>query len=111
MKAHTTLGAEMMRNHEVEWLKDAAFIVKEHHERFDGTGYPYGLKGNEISLEAAIVAVVDSFDAMITNRVYRTALTIDEAIQEIVQGRGTQFHPVVVDAFLNLLHEQQFNWE
>jgi len=111
MKAHTTLGAEMMRNHEVNWLRDAAFIVEEHHERFDGKGYPYGLKGNEISLEAAIVAVVDSFDAMTTNRVYRTALSIDEAIQEIVQGRGTQFNPVVVDAFLNLLHEQQFNWK
>lgn len=111
MKAHTTLGAEMMRNHKVEWLRDAAFIVEEHHERFDGKGYPYGLKGNEISLEAAIVAVVDSFDAMTTNRIYRAALSIDEAIQEIVLGRGTQFNPVVVDAFLNLLHDQQFNWK
>lgn len=110
MKSHTTLGAEMMRNHEVEWLRDAAFLVEEHHERFDGKGYPCGLKGNEISLEAAIVAVVDSFDAMTTNRVYRKALSIDEAVQEIVQGRGTQFSPVVVDAFLNLLHNQQFNW-
>ena len=110
MKAHTTLGAEMMRNHEIEWLRNSAFIVEEHHERYDGKGYPKALKENEISLEAAIVSVVDSFDAMTTDRVYRKALTINEAIQEIVKGRGTQFHPDVVDAFLNLLHDQQFKW-
>ncbi|WP_342542821.1 HD-GYP domain-containing protein [Paenisporosarcina sp. FSL H8-0542] len=110
MKSHTTLGAKMMREHEIEWLRDSAFIVEEHHERYDGKGYPFGLKGDEISLEAAIVSVVDSFDAMTTDRVYRDSLTIEEAIQEIIRGRGTQFHPVVVDAFLKLLHEQQFKW-
>jgi len=110
MKSHTTKGAEMLRNHEIEWIRKSAFIVEEHHERFDGKGYPYGLKGDEISLEAAIVSVVDSFDAMTTDRVYRKALSLDEAIQEIVRGRGTQFHPKVVDAFLKLLHEQKFNW-
>ncbi|MGB5945521.1 HD-GYP domain-containing protein [Paenisporosarcina sp.] len=110
MKAHTTKGAEMIRNHELTWLRDSAFIVEEHHERYDGKGYPHGLKGEEISLEAAIVSVVDSFDAMTTDRVYRKALSIDEAIQEIVKGRGTQFHPDVVDVFLNLLHDQQFKW-
>ena len=108
MKAHTTKGAEMMRNHELNWLRDSAFIVEQHHERYDGKGYPYGLKEDEISMEAAIVSVVDSFDAMTTDRVYRKALSLDEAIQEIVVGRGTQFHPAVVDAFLNLLHDQQF---
>lgn len=110
MKSHTTLGAKMMREHEIEWLRDSAFIVEEHHERYDGKGYPFGLKGDEISLEAAIVSVVDSFDAMTTDRIYRDSLTIEEAIQEIIRGRGTQFHPVVVDAFLKLLHEQQFKW-
>jgi putative nucleotidyltransferase with HDIG domain len=110
MKSHTTKGAEMIRNHELIWLRDSAFIVEEHHERYDGKGYPKGLKEKEISLEAAIVSVVDSFDAMTTNRVYREALSIDEAIQEIIRGRGTQFHPKVVDAFLNLLYEQQFKW-
>ncbi|MFX3674994.1 MAG: HD-GYP domain-containing protein [Paenisporosarcina sp.] len=110
MKAHTTIGARMMRDHEVKWLQDSAFIVEEHHERYDGKGYPYGLKENEISLEASIVAVVDSFDAMTTKRVYRDALSIEEAIQEIVQGRGTQFNPVVVDAFLKLLHNKKFVW-
>ncbi|MCZ8536826.1 HD-GYP domain-containing protein [Paenisporosarcina quisquiliarum] len=110
MKSHTTLGAQMMREHEIEWLRDSAFIVEEHHERFDGKGYPYGLKEDEISLEAAIVSVVDSFDAMTTDRIYRDSLTVEEAIQEIIRGRGTQFNPVVVDAFLKLLHEQQFKW-
>jgi len=110
MKNHTTIGAEMMRNHEIKWLRDSAYIVEEHHERYDGKGYPNGLKEDEISLEAAIVSVVDSFDAMTTNRVYRDAISIEEAIQEIVQGRGTQFNPKVVDAFLNLLHDQQFKW-
>ncbi|QBP39939.1 HD-GYP domain-containing protein [Paenisporosarcina antarctica] len=110
MKTHSTIGAQMMRGHEVEWLRDSAFIVEEHHERFDGKGYPNGLKEEEISLEAAIVSVVDSFDAMTTNRIYREAFSIEEAIQEIVRGRGTQFNPVVVDAFLNLLHDQQYKW-
>ena len=110
MKSHTTKGAEMLRNHEIEWIRDSAFIVEEHHERYDGKGYPYGLKGDEISLEAAIVSVVDSFDAMTTDRVYRKALSINEAIQEIIHGRGTQFNPRVVDAFLKLLHEQKFKW-
>jgi len=110
MKAHTTIGAEMMRKHELTWLRDSAFIIEQHHERYDGKGYPFGLKGEEISLEAAIVSVVDSFDAMTTDRVYRKALSIDDAIQEIIRGRGTQFHPAVVDAFLKLLQNQKFNF-
>lgn len=111
MKAHTTIGAEMIRNHELEKLRDSAFVIEQHHERYDGKGYPYGLKGEEISLEASIVSVVDSFDAMTTNRVYRDALSMDEAIQEIVNGRGTQFNPKVVDEFLKLLQGQQFKWK
>ncbi|MDX1721310.1 MAG: HD domain-containing phosphohydrolase, partial [Salegentibacter mishustinae] len=110
MKAHTTNGAEMMRNHEIAWLREAAFIVEQHHERYDGKGYPFGLKEEEVSLEAYIIAVVDSFDAMTTNRPYREALTVDQAIEEIIKGRGSQFHPQVVDAFLQLLHDQQFKW-
>ncbi len=110
MKAHTTNGAKMMRNHEIAWLREAAFIVEQHHERYDGQGYPFGLKEEEVSLEAYIIAVVDSFDAMTTNRPYRDALTVDQAIEEIIKGRGSQFHPQVVDAFLQLLHDQQFKW-
>ena len=110
IKMHTTLGAEMMRNHEVERLRKAAFIVEEHHERYDGKGYPYGLVGDQISIEASIVSVVDAFDAMTTNRVYRGAMTIEDAIQEIKEGKGAQFHPMVVDEFLAMLEEKQNKW-
>jgi len=110
IKMHTTLGAEMMRNHEIEKIRRAAFIVEEHHERYDGKGYPYGLKGEEISLEASIVSVVDAFDAMTTNRVYRDAMKIENAIHEIKGGRGTQFNPKIVDEFLKMLEEQNNEW-
>ncbi|TQR07976.1 HD domain-containing phosphohydrolase [Psychrobacillus soli] len=110
IKMHTTLGAEMMRNHEVERLREAAFIVEEHHERYDGKGYPYGLLGSQISLEASIVSVVDAFDAMTTNRVYRGAMTIEEAIQEMKDGKGTQFNPLVIDEFLKMLEEKNNKW-
>ncbi|WP_391118012.1 HD-GYP domain-containing protein [Psychrobacillus sp. L3] len=111
IKTHPTLGAEMMRNHEIERFREAAFIVEEHHERYDGNGYPYGLKGEEISLEASIVSVVDAFDAMITNRVYRSAMTMEEALHEIEIGRGTQFNPIVVNEFLNMLKERNNEWQ
>ncbi|TQR21547.1 HD-GYP domain-containing protein [Psychrobacillus vulpis] len=111
IKMHTTIGAEMMRNHEIERLRQAAFIVEEHHERYDGKGYPFGLKGDEISLEASIVSVVDAFDAMTTNRVYRGAITIEEAIQEMKNGRGTQFNPIVIDEFIKMLEEKNNEWQ
>jgi len=111
MKSHTTVGAWMMRNHEITWLKESAFIVEQHHERYDGKGYPYGLTGDQISIEAAIVSVVDSFDAMTTDRVYRGALSLEEAIGELKKGRGTQFHPDVVDSFLELLEKRDFKWK
>lgn len=111
MKSHTTEGAKMLRNHSVEWLKDVAFIVEQHHERYDGKGYPHGLKGDEIAFEAAIVSVVDAFDAMTTDRVYKKALPVQEAIQELRNGRGTQFNPDVVDAFIEVLELKQFKWK
>ncbi|MBO0589029.1 HD-GYP domain-containing protein [Sporosarcina sp. E16_8] len=111
MKTHTTEGAKIMREHTVEWLADTAFIVEQHHERYDGKGYPYGLKGDEIMLESAIVSVVDAFDAMTTDRVYKKGLSIQEAVKELEDGRGTQFNPIVVDAFIEILKKNQFNWK
>ena len=111
MKTHTTEGAKIMREHPVKWLKNAAFIVEQHHERYDGKGYPHGLKGDEIALKSSIVAVVDAFDAMTTDRVYKAALPIPEAVQELIDGKGTQFHPIVVDAFLVVLEKKQFKWK
>lgn len=111
MKAHTIEGAKMMRNHKVDMLRKSAFIVEQHHERYDGKGYPFGLRGDEISLEASIVSVVDSFDAMTTERVYKKALPIKDAIQELIVGRGTQFNPKAVDAFLAVLEKKQNRWK
>lgn len=105
MKSHSLIGANIMRAHPVEWLKDAAFIVEQHHERYDGKGYPYGLKGDEISIEAAIVSVVDAYDAMTTERVYKQALSVEEAFAELVKGKGTQFHPDIVDRFIEIFQE------
>ncbi|MDW0117969.1 HD-GYP domain-containing protein [Sporosarcina thermotolerans] len=103
MKSHSRIGANIMRAHPVEWLKDAAFIVEQHHEWYDGRGYPYGLKEDEISIEAAIVSVVDAYDAMTTERVYKQAVSKEVAILELEKGKGTQFHPEVVDHFIEVL--------
>lgn len=111
MKSHTIEGAKIMREHTVEWLADTAFIVEQHHERHDGKGYPYGLKGDEILLESAIVSVVDAFDAMITDRVYKKALSRREAMKELENGKGTQFNPLVVDAFIEVLKKKHSNWK
>ncbi|QTD39675.1 HD-GYP domain-containing protein [Sporosarcina sp. Te-1] len=106
MKSHSQRGADMLRNHPVEWLREAAYIVEQHHERFDGKGYPFGLKGEEISLEASIVSVVDAFDAMTTDRVYKEAMPLEEALNELIKGKGIQFHPAVVDVFVEYMKEQ-----
>ncbi|WP_249336695.1 HD-GYP domain-containing protein [Sporosarcina sp. Marseille-Q4063] len=111
MKTHTIEGAKIMREHKVKWLKDAATIVEQHHERFDGSGYPYGLKADEISLEASIVAVVDAFDAMTTNRIYKKALPIKDAIKELINEKGKQFNPKIVDAFIEVLKRKNYKWE
>lgn len=77
-----------------------------HHERFDGKGYPKGLKGEEIPLVARIVAVADSFDAMSSKRVYRKELQLETILEEIKDNKGKQFDPLVVDAFLALFAEE-----
>ena len=84
---------------------EAVDIVRSHHERFDGAGYPRGLSGEEIPLAARIFAIADSFDAMTSDRPYRSALSADEAVAEILGGSGTQFDPACVDAFEELAAE------
>lgn len=101
IKMHPIYGRDILLETGIPYLSEAAKIVEQHHERFDGSGYPYGLKGDEISMGAHIVAVVDSFDAMTTDRVYRKALTKEQAIAEISKYKGTLYHPDVVDAFLS----------
>ncbi|MFW6022286.1 MAG: HD-GYP domain-containing protein [Halanaerobiaceae bacterium] len=83
-------------------LSDIAKYVLYHHERWDGNGYPDGLKGNEIPLISQIICLADSWDAMTSDRSYRRALTEDEAMNEVINNRGKQFSPEIVDEFLNL---------
>lgn len=97
MKKHPVIGAEMVKN--ISYLQSAIDIIRHHHERWDGTGYPDGLAGEDIPLSARIVAVADSFDAMITSRSYRVALTPEAAYDEILRSSGTHFDPSVVLAF------------
>ncbi|MDD5005585.1 MAG: HD domain-containing protein [Candidatus Omnitrophica bacterium] len=100
---HPLIGAGIIEP--IEDLKRAIDGVKYHHEHFDGTGYPEGLKGNRIPLIAAIIAVTDSYDAMTTNRPYRPALNKKEAVEEIRKFSGVQFHPLVVKALVELYEE------
>lgn len=104
MRQHPVFGREMLRN---TFLDGAGFILEQHHERLDGSGYPRGLKGDEISLEAQIVAVVDSYDAMTSDRVYRKAMTHQEAVLELKAGVGRLYRAEVVDAFLLTMSEAQ----
>jgi diguanylate cyclase (GGDEF)-like protein/PAS domain S-box-containing protein len=105
IKEHPSLGAMMIMS-EVESLQRLVPIVRHHHERFDGRGYPDGLAGQEIPLEARIMSVVDVFDAMTHDRAYRKALSREETIAELERGAGTQFDPAVVKAFLALVKGQ-----
>jgi putative nucleotidyltransferase with HDIG domain len=97
MREHVLRGAEIAAK--VSSFQDAVPAIRHHHERWDGLGYPDGLSGEEIPLEATIVGLADAWDAMTTNRPYATALPLGEALMQIRSGRGKQFSPAVVDAF------------
>ena len=100
IKSHTTMGADIL--HEKIMIESAEDIARSHHERYDGRGYPCGLKGEEISEGARIVAIADAFDAMSTNRVYRKACDRDHILRELQTGRRTQFDPGYADVFIDL---------
>lgn len=100
MKTHTTKGAEILSS--MPDLEDCVLGVKYHHERYDGLGYPEGLKGDDIPMIAAVIAVGDTYDAMTTDRSYRKGLPHDVAIEEIRNNIGKQFHPLPARAFLEL---------
>lgn len=106
IKTHASIGAAIMGRHHTALLQLAALIAASHHEKWNGTGYPLGLTGEEIPLEGRIVAVVDVFDALTHERPYKAAWTLEEAIAEIVRSSGAHFDPNVVEAFLNLMQEQ-----
>lgn len=103
MRLHAEAGAELLRKLPDFW--EGASLVRAHHERFDGSGYPRGLAGAEIPLEAAVIAVADAWDAMTSDRPYRKALGHAEARAELVRYRGSQWTPAVVDALLAVTSE------
>jgi hypothetical protein len=105
MKAHPTIGASLLGN--VPMLDRIRPLVLAHHENFDGTGYPHGLKGAEIPLAAQIISVADAYDAMTSERPYRVALRPKAALRELRANAGTQFNPVVVEAFIQVCVEER----
>lgn len=100
VRGHAKAGAELLSGSRSPTIRLAEVIALNHHERWDGKGYPNGLSGEAIPLEARIVAVADAFDAISRNRVHRRGLSLPDAIAEIARNAGTQFDPMVVEAFM-----------
>ena len=105
IKKHPLKGAHILSA--VSMFKEVVPLVRYHHERIDGKGYPEGLKGDQIPLLARILTVADAFDAMMPDRLYRSKLSLEEAQGQLMQGSGTQFDEKVVDAFINLLQDYE----
>jgi putative two-component system response regulator len=100
MQEHSQTGAAMLRGSSVEVLQTGALIALTHHERWDGSGYPRGLAGTEIPIEARIVSIADVYDALSSVRPYKAAWARDRVVATLLAGRGTQFDPELLDAFL-----------
>jgi HD-GYP domain-containing protein (c-di-GMP phosphodiesterase class II) len=107
IKTHTIEGQKML-DRVGGLLSQVGRIVRSSHEKWDGTGYPDGLEGEEIPVESAIVSCCDAFNAMTTDRSYRAAMSLDEAIEELEANAGTQFSPAVVDALMRVLKADPF---
>jgi len=105
MRSHSILGASIVNA--VEPLRDLVPIVRSHHERYDGAGYPDELGGDLVPIEAYVVAAADAFEVIVSRRAYKPAQTVEHACAELLRCRGTQFHPAVVDAFLRLIERDR----
>ncbi len=105
MKKHPEKGYRILSAYSE--LSEFASLVLQHHERYDGTGYPHGIKGEKIPLFSRIIGIADAYDAMTSDRVYRDKLSKEEAIKELVTNRGTQFDPFLVDMFLEALKQDE----
>jgi putative two-component system response regulator len=105
MKAHPVLGADILKD--MTEIPMAAVGAHWHHERYDGTGYPDGLRGEEIPEPARIIGVADAYDAMTSKRLYQDVLPQDVVRSEIVKGRGTQFDPVIADIMLDMIDQDK----
>lgn len=106
MKLHPLHGQKILRN--IGFLEGATRIVAQHHEKWDGSGYPTGIRGEEIDIGARIFSVVDAFDAMVSDRVYRKGCSYESALEELERFAGTQFDPLIVEAFKHVPKE---DWE
>jgi putative two-component system response regulator len=103
IQQHANLGYDILAKSELPLLRLAATIARTHHERWDGGGYPFGLAGEEIPIEGRMTAVADVFDALVSRRVYKPAMPLEQALDIMRKGRGTQFDPELLDAFLDQL--------
>ncbi len=108
IKSHPEVGQDILKDVVFPW--PIADMVMQHHERIDGTGYPKGLKGDEIIPEAKVIAVADVVEAITAHRPYRPALGIEEGLKELKRGRGTAYAPEVVDACIKVIEQDHFNW-
>jgi len=104
IRSHSLRGAEILEP--LTFLDEVIILIRQHHERYDGTGYPNGLIGEEIKLGARIIAVADAFDAMTSERPYRKAYSKEYTISKLKETSGTQFDPQVVKAFLEVLKKE-----
>jgi HD-GYP domain-containing protein (c-di-GMP phosphodiesterase class II) len=100
MRMHPEMGVQMVSG--INSLHPAVEVIRSHHERWDGRGYPSGLAGEEIPLSARVFSVCDAFDAMTSDRPYRRALPFDQAVEQIIAGTGTQFDPAMAEAFVSI---------
>jgi putative two-component system response regulator len=106
MKKHTVLGGEIIKEiqkktGEKEFLDNAGIFAVYHHEKWDGSGYPYGIAGEKIPLPARLMAIIDVYDALISERPYKKAFSHDEAIEIIREGKGSHFDPVLAELFVS----------
>ena len=99
IKSHTTIGAEILSNSNSALLQAGEMVALHHHERWDGSGYPNGISGEEIPLSARLCAIADVFDALTTPRSYKKEITVEDALRLIVGASGTLFDPQIVQVF------------
>ena len=100
-KKHTIIGSEIVGK--IDELKEVASIIRHHHERYDGKGYPDGLTGEVIPKFARILSIADSYETLISNRIYRSALAVEDALKEIEKNAGTQFDPELTKLFVEIM--------
>lgn len=105
IKCHSKWGADIIEDgvtEDIQWKDVVIEIIRHHHERYDGKGYPEGLPGEKIPFFAQIISIADAFDAMTSDRPYRSAMLVSEAKRILLEERGKQFHPLLVDQFIHI---------